>query len=70
MDEDDLWHLTWVGGGVLGLSQDALEEKLDFLVDRFALSEGELSAMVKIQPTVLQLSKANVEATMDLLMNR
>ena len=50
LDEDDLWHLTWVGGGVLGLTKVALAEKLAYLTDRLGLSDEELRAMVKVRP--------------------
>lgn len=49
LEEDDLWHVCWVAGGVLGLTKEALAEKLAHLTDRLGLSDEELRAMVKVR---------------------
>ena len=39
LSESDLWRLTWLGGGVLGLSRAKLGDKLDWFVNVFDFDE-------------------------------
>ncbi|GMI06483.1 hypothetical protein TrVE_jg1438 [Triparma verrucosa] len=70
LSESDLWRLTWLGGGVLGLSRAKLGDKLDWFVNVLDFDEEDLKKMVKTQPSVLQLSEKNLESTVKLLHDR
>ncbi|GMH80602.1 hypothetical protein TL16_g08615 [Triparma laevis f. inornata] len=85
LGESDLWRLTWLGGGVLGLTVGKLGQKLDCDDENDENDENDVSSplfpfllpflqelkkMVKVQPSVLQLSETNLEQTVKLLHDR
>jgi len=54
----------------LGLTVGKLGQKLDWFVNVLSFEEEELKKMVKVQPSVLQLSETNLEQTVKLLHDR